>query len=72
MISLHFSSKPKTYKLERITGEEFIFHDDVTKYKTLQQLMKAYNDPNRSIYLLECIPPSEYGKNTFERKEYSF
>lgn len=58
----NFSSKPKTYKLERIIGDELIFHDDVTKYKSLQQLMKAYSDPNRSIYLQECIPPSEYGK----------
>ncbi|KAG5896415.1 hypothetical protein JTB14_022498 [Gonioctena quinquepunctata] len=52
--------KPKTFKLERITGDEFIFNDDVTRYKTIKQLMMAYHDPNGPIYLQECLPPSEY------------
>lgn len=63
--SFAFSSKPKTYKLERIPGDEFIFNDDVTKYKNLQQLLDTYKDPNRAIYLQECIPPSEYGNSKF-------
>ncbi|VEN64270.1 unnamed protein product [Callosobruchus maculatus] len=52
--------KPKTFKLERITGDEFIFNDDLTRYKSIQQLMAAYSDPNGAIYLQECLPPSEY------------
>ncbi|XP_044265655.1 tyrosine-protein kinase hopscotch [Tribolium madens] len=52
--------KPKTFKLERITGDEFIFNDDLTRYKSIQQLMAAYNDPNGPIFLQECLPPSEY------------
>jgi Janus kinase 2 len=54
------NSKPKTFKLERITGDEFIFSDDLTRYKSIQQLMQAYNDPNGAIFLQECLPPSEY------------
>ncbi|RZC37630.1 tyrosine-protein kinase hopscotch [Asbolus verrucosus] len=57
------NSKPKTFKLERITGDEFIFNDDVTRYKSIQQLMAAYNDPNGAIFLQECLPPSEYDKS---------
>lgn len=53
--------KPKTYKLEKLSGEEFIFNNDLTRYKSIPQLMAAYNDPNGDIYLAECIPPSEYG-----------
>ncbi|CAH1999123.1 unnamed protein product [Acanthoscelides obtectus] len=52
--------KPKTFKLEKITGDEFIFNDDLTRYKSIQQLMAAYSDPNGAIYLQECLPPSEY------------
>ncbi|XP_023023371.1 tyrosine-protein kinase hopscotch isoform X3 [Leptinotarsa decemlineata] len=52
--------KPKTFKLEKITGDEFIFNDDVTRYKSIKQLMMAYHDPNGPIYLHECLPPSEY------------
>ncbi|XP_018575344.1 tyrosine-protein kinase hopscotch [Anoplophora glabripennis] len=52
--------KPKTFKLEKITGDEFIFNDDLTRYKSIQQLMMGYNDPNKAIFLQECLPPSEY------------
>lgn len=52
--------KPKTYKLEKITSNEFIFDNDLRKYKNLSQLMTAYQDPNGAIYLQECLPPSEY------------
>ncbi|KAJ8947274.1 hypothetical protein NQ318_014170 [Aromia moschata] len=52
--------KPKTFKLEKITGDEFIFNDDLTRYKNIHQLMASYNDPNGAIWLKECLPPSEY------------
>ncbi|CAG9813018.1 unnamed protein product [Phaedon cochleariae] len=52
--------KPKTFKLEKITSDEFIFNDDLTRYKTVQQLMNAYQDTSGPIYLQECLPPSEY------------
>ncbi|CAH1103307.1 unnamed protein product [Psylliodes chrysocephalus] len=54
------SLKPKTFKLEKITGNEFIFNDDVKKYKSIQDLKNTYNDLNGPIYLQECLPPSEY------------
>ncbi|XP_018333328.1 tyrosine-protein kinase hopscotch [Agrilus planipennis] len=53
-------SKPKTYKLEKLPNNELIFNDDLTKYKNVFQLIKAYSDPNGSIFLQECLPPSEY------------
>ncbi|CAG9828556.1 unnamed protein product [Diabrotica balteata] len=56
--------KPRTFKLEKISGGELIFTNDLandlTKYKSIQQLMSAYQDPNASVYLQECLPPSEY------------
>ncbi|KAF7271454.1 hypothetical protein GWI33_015675 [Rhynchophorus ferrugineus] len=54
------SLKPKTFKLERIKDDEFIFNDDLTRYRTVHQLIEAYNDPYGMVYLQECIPPSEY------------
>ncbi|XP_030744957.1 tyrosine-protein kinase JAK2 isoform X2 [Sitophilus oryzae] len=54
------SLKPKTFKLEKIKEEGYIFNDDPTKYKNIHQLMHAYNDQNGTVYLQECIPPSEY------------
>ncbi|XP_060536188.1 tyrosine-protein kinase hopscotch-like [Cylas formicarius] len=53
------SIKPKTYKVEKIK-DEFIFNGDITRYKTIQQLIKAYSDPEGAIFLQECLPPSEY------------
>lgn len=58
----HCSSKPKTFKLEYLSNDEFIFNDDLVKYKTISQLMAAYNNANGTIYLKECLPPSEYGE----------
>ncbi|KAJ8985905.1 hypothetical protein NQ317_010662 [Molorchus minor] len=52
--------KPKTFKLEKMTDGEFIFNDDLTRYKNIHQLMAAYNDPKGAIYLHKCVPPSEY------------
>lgn len=60
-LNYNFSFKPKTFKLERLPSGDFIFNDDLTRYKTVQQLMAAYNDPNGVIFLQECLLPSEYG-----------
>ncbi|XP_017778377.1 PREDICTED: tyrosine-protein kinase hopscotch [Nicrophorus vespilloides] len=57
------SLKPKTYKIERLSEEEFIFNDDLTRYSSIGQLMSSYGDPQKPIYLLECLPPSEYDKS---------
>lgn len=56
-----FSLKPKTFKMERLSGNEFVFNGDVTLYKNIQQLIAAYNNSDGAIYLQECLPPSEYG-----------
>lgn len=34
--------------------------------------MSAYSDPNESIYLQECIPPSEYGNKYFWKNNGNF
>lgn len=57
------SLKPKSYKLEKIGGDEFIFNDDLRRYKSIQQLMAAYSDPDSTVYLQECLPPSEYDQS---------
>ncbi|XP_045460768.1 tyrosine-protein kinase hopscotch isoform X2 [Harmonia axyridis] len=57
------SSKPKTFKLEKISKDEYIFNDDLTRYKNIHQLISAYNNPNGPIFLQECLPPSEYDKS---------
>lgn len=55
-----FSTKPKTYKLEK-KEDKYIFHDDPTLYLNINELKKAYSNPDKVIYLKECLPPSEYG-----------
>ncbi|KAF5274388.1 hypothetical protein FQA39_LY07268 [Lamprigera yunnana] len=62
-VCLKNSKKPKTFKLEKLATDEFIFNDDLRRYKNIQQLMAAYNDPKDYIYLQECLPPSEYDKS---------
>ncbi|XP_044747142.1 tyrosine-protein kinase hopscotch [Coccinella septempunctata] len=62
-ICIKNSSKPKTFKFEKINKDEYIFNDDLTRYKNIQQLILAYNNPNGPIFLQECLPPSEYDKS---------
>ncbi|KAF5275199.1 hypothetical protein FQR65_LT04231 [Abscondita terminalis] len=57
------SKKPKTFKLEQLLNDEFIFNDDLNKYKSVHQLIAAYSDPEGYIYLGDCLPPSEYDKS---------
>lgn len=57
------SSKPKTFKLERISNDEFIFNDDFRTYTNINQLITAYSEPEGNIYLAECLPPSEYDQS---------
>ncbi|XP_031329480.1 tyrosine-protein kinase hopscotch [Photinus pyralis] len=59
-VCMRESAKPKTFKLEKLATDEFIFNDDLNRYKSIQHLMLSYNDPKESIYLKECLPPSEY------------
>lgn len=55
--------------MERLNEDEFIFNDDLRRYKNIHQLMAAYNDPQGSIYLHECLPPSEYGNYKYTVKD---
>lgn len=55
--------KPKTFKLEKLSNEEYIFNDDLKRYKSIHQLMAAYSDSKEYIFLQECLPPSEYDKS---------
>lgn len=36
--------KPKTFKFEKISNDEYIFNDDFKVYKSIQELIAAYND----------------------------
>jgi len=54
--------KPSTFKLEQVKGNSFLFEDDLKLYKSIQEALQSYNSPDSSVYLRECVPPSEYGK----------
>nr|XP_022913814.1 tyrosine-protein kinase hopscotch [Onthophagus taurus] len=62
-VCLKNSSKPKTFKLERLGSNEFVFHDDLTKYPSIPAIVAAYKNENDAIYLKECLPPSETDKS---------
>jgi hypothetical protein len=55
------SSKPKSYKIEKRGEEEFFFSGDGNIYTSIMQLVAAYRTGEDSIFLQECLPPSEYG-----------
>ncbi|KAL1488030.1 hypothetical protein ABEB36_015403 [Hypothenemus hampei] len=59
-VCLKDGSKPTTFKLECIKDDHYIFQDDDTVYKNLQQLINAYNNPDDTIYFKECLRPTEY------------
>ncbi|XP_050296167.1 tyrosine-protein kinase hopscotch-like isoform X2 [Anthonomus grandis grandis] len=51
-------AKPKTFKLEKIAENAYIFHDDLKRYSSIQELVADHR--KSEIYLNECIPPSEF------------
>ncbi|XP_066255438.1 tyrosine-protein kinase hopscotch-like isoform X2 [Euwallacea similis] len=54
------SSAPKTFKLERLKENQYVFNNDSQPYSSLEQLIEAYSKPEGIIYLKECVYPSEY------------
>lgn len=59
---LHFSAKPTTYKIEKSLEGGFIFNAESTKFQTIEQLILNLRSSNGSVQIVECLPPSEYGK----------
>ncbi|XP_069675687.1 tyrosine-protein kinase hopscotch [Periplaneta americana] len=57
------SSKPRSYKIEKLGEEEFLFSGDGKAYSSITQLVAAYRSGKDSIFLQECLPPSEYDKS---------
>jgi hypothetical protein len=58
---LIFSSKPKTYKIEKTNSGQLMFQLDGQNYPNLAELIAKYRAAGGDIYLEECLPPSEYG-----------
>ncbi|XP_034935206.1 tyrosine-protein kinase hopscotch [Chelonus insularis] len=56
-------NKPRTYKIEQIGTENFILFGSMNVYKSIPQLIHSHQDPAKSLYLAECLPPSEYDKS---------
>ncbi|RZF41575.1 hypothetical protein LSTR_LSTR000289 [Laodelphax striatellus] len=53
------SSKPTSYKIEMKGPEDYIF-DGGMSYPSIKQLIASLRQPDSSIALKECLPPSEY------------
>ncbi|XP_067002399.1 tyrosine-protein kinase hopscotch [Anabrus simplex] len=58
------SSKPKTYKIEKLNEEGYVFSADGKTYESIPKLIAAYRSDDKSVCLLECLPPSEYDKSS--------
>jgi uncharacterized protein YigE (DUF2233 family) len=54
-------SKPRTRRIEKLGPEDFALSDSMQRFKSIAQLVAAHQDPENSLYLNECLPPSEYG-----------
>lgn len=57
--------KPRTKRIEQLGPDSFVFSDSAVVYKSFNSLIAAHQDPEGQPYLLECLPPSEYGKIIF-------
>ncbi|KAK0091600.1 hypothetical protein PV326_002968, partial [Microctonus aethiopoides] len=55
--------KPRTHKIEQYGPEEFVLSGTGWTYKSLAHLISAHQDPEGTLYLTECLPPSEYDKS---------
>nr|CAD7393039.1 unnamed protein product [Timema cristinae] len=65
-ICTNASAKLTTYRIDKVTDGEYLFHGDNKTYKSLGQLVSAYRslqDEQAFIILKECLPPSEYDKS---------
>ncbi|XP_014296943.1 tyrosine-protein kinase hopscotch [Microplitis demolitor] len=56
-------NKPRTYKIEQFGPESFIISESVQIYKSIAQIISSFNDPEQTLYLSECLPPSEYDQS---------
>uniref|UniRef100_A0A1B6DNP3 non-specific protein-tyrosine kinase n=2 Tax=Clastoptera arizonana TaxID=38151 RepID=A0A1B6DNP3_9HEMI len=54
------STKPTTYKIDKLIGAGFIFNEEEKIYNSLQEILIELREAGRTVYLSECIPPSEY------------
>ena len=59
-------SKPRTRRIEKLGPEDFALSESMQRFKSIAQLIAAHQDPESSLYLNECLPPSEYGALLFE------
>lgn len=57
-----FFSTTETYKIE-FKGHCYIFNKE--EYFSIERLVSCHQNPEGRIFLNECIPPSEYGKNSY-------
>ncbi|CAD6215597.1 GSCOCT00000409001.2-RA-CDS [Cotesia congregata] len=55
--------KPRTYKIEQLGPESFIISESVQTYKSITHIVSSFNDSEQTLYLSECLPPSEYDKS---------
>ncbi|XP_043290064.1 tyrosine-protein kinase JAK2 isoform X2 [Venturia canescens] len=53
--------KHRTHKIEQLGPDDFVLAESVQRYRSLAQLIAMHQDPEGPIYLVECLPPSEYG-----------
>lgn len=48
-------------RIEEIAVNEFVIQNSIERYKSLGHFISSFQDPESQPYLLECLPPSEYG-----------
>lgn len=53
--------KHRTHKIEQLAPDNFVLSDSEQRYRSLAELIAMHQDPDGSPYLVECLPPSEYG-----------
>ncbi|KAJ8678849.1 hypothetical protein QAD02_014636 [Eretmocerus hayati] len=59
-------SKPRTRRIDKLGPDEFALSDTLQRFRSIAQLISAHQEPRElesSLYLNECLPPSEYDKS---------
>ncbi|XP_014205005.1 tyrosine-protein kinase hopscotch [Copidosoma floridanum] len=51
--------KPRTWRIEKLGPEDFALSDSMQRFKSIAELLSAHKDPENSLYLNECLFPSE-------------
>lgn len=62
-VCIKYLSKPKTYKIEKIKNEDYLFSYNNEHYTSIPALVSAFRNGNDNLELLECLPPSEFDKS---------